>query len=152
MKKVKLVAKKPSRIKRFDLNTQVVHFSGFCATDNKNFALFNVSEQFLVDNGFNVVLDFKLTEDDLWMLIDRNQQIQPQIGLGKVNFPQYGMVNKMYFDLMTSNRPSCMFFPVIEWFGKASNKLIVGLPNREGKPIGILKTVKEEETNNGKIN
>ena len=72
--KKKLLVKK---VKRHSLKNQEVWFSGFCFTDNKNFAFFDVTEQFAVDNGFNDVLSFKLTEDDLQMIIDRKKQIIP---------------------------------------------------------------------------
>lgn len=141
MKKIKLAQKKTLKLQRLNLKQDITYFSGFCATDNKNFALFNVNEQFLVDKGFTDVLTFKLTEDDLWMLINRDYEIKPQIGILKVKFDTMGMVSRKHFDLLFSVCPQCKFYPVTEWFGKASNQLIVGLPDREGKPIGILKPV-----------
>lgn len=134
MKKVKL-NKKPKKVKD-------VYFSGFCATDNKNFALFNVPRDFLVDKGYANVLNFKLTEDELWMLIDRNKLIKPSKGLYKVTFKDYGLVERKHFELINSINKFCSFHPVIEWFGKRCNRLIVALPEKTGKPIGILKTVK----------
>lgn len=122
-------------------NEEEVYFSGFCATDNKNFALFNISEQFLVDKGYIPVLNFKLSEDDLWMLIDRDNQIKASRGNLKVTFNGFGMVDRKHFDLFISLNPNCQFYPVTEWFGITSNRLIAGLPERSGKPIGILKTV-----------
>lgn len=141
MKKVKLVQKKTLKPKKLQLTQDIVYFSGFCATDDKNYALFDVQRQFLVDKGFTSVLPFNLTEDDLWMLIDRTHKVIPQIGIIKVSFPGIGMVNRRYFNLLLSLNSQCEFYVVTEWFGMASNRLIVGLPDREGKPIGVLKLV-----------
>ena len=141
MKKVKLAVKKRFQLKVAKRELKEIYYSGFCATDNNYFALFNVSEQFLVDKGFNSVLNFKLSEDDLWMLIDRKNEITCSKGSLKVSFNNYGLVERKNFDLLCSLSPSISFYPVIEWFGTASNRLIVGLPDREGKPIGVLKTV-----------
>lgn len=141
MKRLQLKANSKNKIKRLKLNKVDVHFSGFCATDNSNFALFDVSEQFLVDNGFMPVLDFDLSENDLWMLIDREHQIKPSIGNIKVTFKGYGLVDRKHFDLMHSHCPNVVYYPVTEWFGNASNRLLAGLPEKMGKPIGVLKTV-----------
>ena len=142
MKRIKL-KKTKEKTKQINLETQTIYHSGFCATDNKNFALFNINKQFLVDKGFIHVLSFKLTEDDLSMLIDRKKQIKINSFLSAKNktFENYGMVNRIYLNMFYDLNIKCQFYPVIEWFGKASNRLIVGLPDREGKPIGILKTV-----------
>jgi len=142
MKRVKLAAKKRLQLKPVKKTVKEIYYSGFCATDNNNFALFNVSEQFLVDKGFNRVLDFKLSEDDLWMLIDRNHEIKSSKGSLKVSFDNYGIVDRTHFNLILSlNSYMISWYPVVEWFGVASNRLIVGLPDKEGKPIGVLKTV-----------
>jgi hypothetical protein len=122
-------------------NNQEIHFSGFCATDNKNFALFDVSEHFLVDNDYTPVLDFKLSENDLSMIIDRNNQIKVSKGNLKVTFTDYGLVDRKYFNLFISINSNCKFYPVTEWFGTKANRLIAGLPEKAGKPIGVLKTV-----------
>lgn len=120
---------------------QEIHFSGFCATDNENFALFDISKQFLVDNQYSPVLDFKMSENDLSMIIDRNKQIKVSKGNLKVTFVDYGLVDRKHFDLFISLNPDCEFYPIIEWFGKSANRLVVGLPEKAGKPIGVLKTV-----------
>jgi hypothetical protein len=139
LKKVKLKTKNPSK----NLDKPVIYSSGFCITDNKNFALFNVPINFLVDKGITDVLSFKLSEDDLWMLIDRSKSIRPSKGTAKVAFGVFGLVDREHFDMLTSINPNCQFYPVTEWFGTASNRLLVGLPDKEGKPIGVLKTIVE---------
>lgn len=141
MKKLQLTSKTTRKPKRINLRGNVVYFSGFCATDNVNFALFEVPKQFLVDKGFDDVLDFNLTENDLWMLIDKDREVKPMIGNVSVNFVGCGEVSRTHFDLLFALNPQCKYYPVVEWFGKASNRLIVGLHNDSGKPVGILKTV-----------
>lgn len=126
--------------KKIKSNIKKVYFSGFCLTDNKNFALFNVSDQFLVDNEFSNALNFKLTEDDLWIIINRSNEIKPIKENQDVFFKNHGTVKKEFFDLI-NNFHKCKFFPITEWFGKKCNRLIVALPDKEGKPIGILKTI-----------
>jgi hypothetical protein len=134
---------KKVRLKTKNHAKPVIYSSGFCITDNLNFALFNAPVNFLVDKGFSNVLSFKLTEDDLWMLIDRSKNIRPSKGNVKVTFQGFGLVDREYFDMLTSINPDCQFYPVTEWFGTASNRLMVGLPDKEGKPIGVLKTIVE---------
>ena len=141
MKKLKLKPQLKEKLKQLRVSKSPIYYSGFCVTDNKNFALFDVPEQFLVDKGFTNVLNFQLTENDLWMLIDRKNQIKISRGNLKVTFTGFGMVDRKHFDLFTSLNPKIEFYPVTEWFGNASNRLFVGLPDCTGKPIGVLKTV-----------
>lgn len=142
-KRLKLKPKNtPKKAKRIKLKKENVYYSGFCITNNINYALFDVPDTFLVDNSFEHVLDFSLNENDLWMLIDREHQIKPSLGTVKVTFKDYGLVDRRHFDLLNKACPNCQFYPVTEWFGKASNRLLAGLPDKMGKPIGVLKTVK----------
>lgn len=141
MKRQQLKQQEPDKPKRMHLKGKSVHFSGFCATDNKNFALFDVNRKFLIDRGFTDVLPFTLTEHELWMLIDRKQSLKYTQIKNKVLFHDYGLVDKKHFQLLLSHTPECVFYPVTEWFGKASNRLVVALPDQFGKPVGILKTI-----------
>lgn len=141
--KVKLRSKSPSEDQVVNPVKSVIYSSGFCITDNKNFVIFNAPINFLVDKGIKNVIDFKLTEDDLWMLIDRSKNIKPSKGNMKVAFKEYGLVDRKYYDLLIDLNPNCQFYPVTEWFGTASNRLLAGLPDKDGKPIGVLKTIVE---------
>lgn len=145
-KRLKLrVHKKPKRVSLNAMPIGEIYFSGYCATDNKNFALFGVNEQFLIDKGFDNVLNFELSENDLWMLIDRGKEIQPEFSLSEITFPLFGTVKRIYFDIVTQFNPEMHFFPITEWFGKTVNRLIACLPDKDGKPVGLLKTIAIKE-------
>lgn len=140
--KAKPRAKKSTKTKS-QLKLKNAFYSGFCLTDNKNFALFNIEKQFLVDNDINYSVNFKLTENDLNMMLDRSIQLKHKIDKEKniVVFSDYGQVDMQYFKLFKLIYLTCIFVPVIEWNGNQSNRLIAGLPNKQGKPIGVLKTI-----------
>ena len=141
MKRIKLVKKIKKKKQHVPLKTKIIYFNGFCATDNKNFALFNINNQFLVDRGYTQVLSFKLTEHAFPMIIDRDKKLKLNKEIKKVSFENYGFLSAGFLGIVLSLYSNCSFYPVVEWFGKKSNRLIVGLPNKEGKPIGILKTI-----------
>lgn len=144
MKKSKL-KKGLKKLKKQRIDYGTIYSSEFCVTDNNNFALFNVLNEFLVDNDLINALKFDLTEDDLLMFIDRgSESIKPSKGNLKVSFGEYGFVDRKYFNLMTSYNENCIFLPITEWFNKRTNRLLAVLPNKEGKPFGILKTVTME--------
>ena len=138
MKKLKL------KKKQFIDNTKIfknknIYYSGFCLTDNDEFAFFDVSEQFLLDNQITNVLSFKLSEDDLQMLIDRNP-IKLSIGGDFVSFGNMGLIKRNLYNLIINLFPNCLFCKVINWQNKQSNRLIVVLADQYSKPLVMLKT------------
>jgi hypothetical protein len=146
-KKVKLSVKKEegttfanvdSFFKEF---TQPLMFSGFCLTDNQNFGLLFVDNKFLIDKGINVdVKQFSLTENELNLTIDRENNLIPSKGSEKVTFDGIGMVDRKYYDMFKSIYPDCVFHPVHTWFDKRVNTLVAVLKEKYGKIIGIIKT------------
>jgi len=137
---------KPRKKKRFDLKTAQCYYSGFCLTDNKNFALFDISEQNIIDMGIEHVLPFPMSEDDLQMILDRKTKVHVSKGIISVTIKDYGLVDRNVFNLFQSTKES-IFHPVIEWFGNPCNRLITVVNEEGAKPIGVFKTVKDEKEN-----
>ena len=129
--------------KQFNLKRAKLYYSGFCLTDNKNFALFDVSDKFLIDNELKGVIPFQLSEDDLQMIIDRNDQLRVSRGNILVTVDDYGLIDRNIFNLFDSDQ--AIFHPVVEWFGKPCNRLITIVLGEGTKPIGVFKTVKDEK-------
>jgi len=116
-------------------------YSGFCLTDNDQFALFFVDKQFLFDNSMEMSkTKFELTENNLDMIINRKERLSPKCGNEFVSFENYGLVKKDLFNWITSKFPKCVFSPVTEFFGNNVNTLVAVLQEEYGKPIGVFKT------------
>ena len=146
MKRKKLMVKKQvvenTEKKDNPLKKQKNFYSGFCLTDNKNYAFFNIQRQFLVDNDIVNVLSFNLRDEDLQMIIDKSNTLKPSIGGEKVFFTDLGLVDRKLYDFILDLYPSCLWYKVIKWFNKNSNRLIVALNDQYSKPLVMLKTIK----------
>jgi hypothetical protein len=142
IERIKLKSKKS--VSASPIPSKKIYLSEFCLTDNFNFAIFNVPERFLLDNALNNTIDFELSEHDLQMVMDRKQQLIPNMSSTTVAFHPIGIIKREYFDLVTAVDPECVFAMVIEWFGRESNRLIAALhKDMMGKPFGILKIYSE---------
>lgn len=124
------------------LKKQKNYYSGFCLTNNNNYAFFGVKQQFLVDKGIQDVLSFNLREDDLQMIINR-EPVKPSIGGQFVTFENMGMIKRDLYDFVIKEFPGCLFCKVTNWQNKRSNRLIVVLADQYGKPLAMLKTTKK---------
>lgn len=144
VKKIKLKKVSLERNKMDIFKNIKLFDSGFCLTDNNNFAFFKVLDDFFLDNKIKIhKIDFEFREEDLQMLIDRKKIIKPEIKEDKIYFPDYGYVDKKLIDLFSGIK--YVFVPVTEWFNQQSNRLVAILLNDTfGKPIGVLKTFEKE--------
>lgn len=137
---------KSKKRKRFDIKKAECYYSGFCLTDNLNFALFDISEQNIIDIGIKDVLPFAMSEDDLQMIINRTEQVRVSRGIISVTIDGYGLVDRNVFNLFQSTDKS-IFHPVTEWFGNPCNRLITIVNDEGAKPIGVFKTIIDEKEN-----
>lgn len=130
--------------KRTFLNSRKsLFYSGFCLTDNKEFAIFYVDDKFLVDNKIKMNLNrFMLSENDLDMEINRDVQIIPEKGVRKYKVEENKYINNELVDLFKKDFPECVFFKLKSFFGKPVNTLLIVLSEEFGKPIGLLKIKK----------
>ena len=76
------------------------------------------------------------------MIIDRSNPIKPSIGGEKVFFIDLGLIDRKLYDFILDLYPSCIWYKVIKWFNKDSNRLIVALNDQFSKPLVMLKTIK----------
>lgn len=117
-----------------------LYYSGFCLTDNMNFALFYIDRKFLIDNKINLRLnEFTLLENDLLIEIDRQQKIIPEKGVRKYRFGDVGLVGEEIVELFYYINKDATFFKVKSFFGKEVNTLFIVLSGEYGKPIGLVK-------------
>lgn len=120
--------------------------SPFCLTDNLTYCFFGLPEQFFVDNRIDDVVLFDTTENDLRFTFDRATEVLIEnlsVSTSKENMGS--VMSKQAFDLFIqmNNGKKCYYCPVTSWFGKESNRLIAVLPEKNKKPLGILKVKKE---------
>ena len=132
-KKVKLkrsnTQKKESNI--FDVSP--LYFSDFCLTDNKEFAIFYADEKFIIDNDIDrsVILEFKLNENDLIILLDKK--------VGKFPSEKIPKNQTRIYEWFKSHFPKCVLYPVIEMFDIPVKNMLIVLERDHGKPVGIIK-------------
>lgn len=123
------------------LSIKPLFYSGFCLTDNLNFAFFYADTKNFVDNiSIKALNRFKLNEADLDMEIDREIEIIPSKGVKKVSFPDIGQIDRVIFNTMKNMYPNCVFHQLKTFFGQAVNSMIIVLHEEKGKPVGLLKT------------
>ena len=136
----KLKLNKSGQEVNFFNKQKVLYYSGFCLTDNNKFAFFDINDQFVVDNDIKLKLNrFTLNEIELDLEIDREKQILPSKGIKKVNLG-IGFVFRDLFDIFMKTYPECVFYPLLTFFGKKVNTLLIVLSEEYGKPVGLLKT------------
>jgi|PlaIllAssembly_1097288.scaffolds.fasta_scaffold01265_6 hypothetical protein len=142
-----------SKLKRLNLDKQrenllkpvldgkTLYYSGFCLTDNMNFAFFYADTKFFVDNMPTKTLNrFKLNEADLDIEVDRSKTLIPSKGVKKVSFTDIGQVDRTIFNTMKNIYPNCVFHQVKTLFGQTVNSIVIVLHEDKGKPVGLLKT------------
>lgn len=122
------------------ISGKVLYYSGFCLTDNLNFAFFYADTKIFVDNIPNKGLNrFKLSEGELNIEFDREKEVKPSKGLKEVSFIDIGYVDRAIFNTMKSIHPESVFHRVQTFFGQTVNSLIIVLHEEKGKPVGLLK-------------
>lgn len=137
----KLLKLKPTLQKKYLLTGVKLYASSYALTDNMKFVLFDISDQFVLDNFIqDDILGFNFSEESVDMRIDRNVSLHPIIKNDEVTFDNFGIVEKVIYDLVIHRSPRCTFMPVIEWFGEKVNSLICCI-SETGKPVAVVKTV-----------
>ena len=135
---------KKIKLKRQDINkatnvesnifdTSPLYYSGFCLTDNKEFAVFYTNEQFLVDNNIDksVILEFNLSENDLNMVVNKKAGKTPPKKIPKDKQNIYEWFKHKYND--------CVLYPIEEIFDIPVQDMVIVLEQDHGKPVGIIK-------------
>jgi hypothetical protein len=151
--RLKDLKKKPEKQKRIQLKhnpsdvsnlfdlSKTLYYSGFALTDNRNTILFSIDNNFLEKNNLtNELKEFNLNEDDLQIKFDRQQELKPFLSIDDYTFDEIGSIKKETLDWFVQHYPKCILHKVTEWFGKSVNTLIIVLNNRQGKPVGVVKT------------
>lgn len=123
-------------------------YSEFCLTDNKEFAFYDIDDQFLIDNHIDhsVLNIFRFTENDFVMEIDRNKELSPKKGIQKVCF-DFGQkttkrfVKREIFDLVESYYPKRVFHPLKTYNDKRVNSIVIALSEKYGKVIALFNLI-----------
>jgi hypothetical protein len=118
-----------------------LYYSGFCLTDNKNFAFFYAEDKKIIDKVSTKVLNrFKLNEADLDIIIDKTEMIVPKKGLKEVTFSGIGLIERNLLNEMEKMYPKCVYHQIESFFGQRVNSMIIVLQEEFGKPVGLFKT------------
>ena len=117
-----------------------LYYSGFCLTDNMDFALFYIDRKFIIDNNIKIRLnEFTLSENDLEIEIDRENKIVPEKGVRKFKFENVGLVSEEIIQMFYKLDKEATFYKIKRFFGKETNTLFIVLSGEFGKPIGLIK-------------
>ena len=121
---------------------QKLYYSGFALTDNSNVILFYVKDDDLEKNSLTKQLkEFNLNEDDLQIQFNKQKPITPKLtNDDSYDFEDIGFADKNLIDWFSQNYPKCTFYRISNWFGKEVNTLLIILSERNGKPVGVVKT------------
>lgn len=142
--KAKIINKKTketTNIFKFIENKKPLYYSGFCLTDNLNFAFFYADDKKIIDNFQTKDLNkFKLNEADLDMIVDKTEKLEPEENGEEVIFKDVGFVYHDLFNTMKTLYPKCVFHKIQSFFGQDVNSMIIVLQEEFGKPVGLLKT------------
>ena len=123
------------------LKKNPLYYSGFCLTDNLDFAFFYTDSKFFVDNiPVKALNRFKLNEADLDIEIDRSKKLIPKKGAKTVSFTDVGVIDREMFKVLKAIYPNCTFHHVKTFFGQPVNSIVIVLHEDQGKPVGLLKT------------
>jgi hypothetical protein len=150
-KRLNELKKKTKRLqlKHKDLNLsdlfksdQELYRSDFTLTDNSNVILFYISDEDLEKNNLTKQLkQFNLNEDDLQIQFNKQKPITPKLtNDDSYEFEDIGFADKTLIDWFSQNYPKCTFYRINNWFGKEVNTLLIVLSERNGKPVGVVKT------------
>jgi hypothetical protein len=133
-----------------------VHVSDFCVTDNDKYMIFYYPDNFIVDNGLiKHENEFPLNENNFTAEFDKNIQLEIETqGNGETKFDKVsskidsgesthtlGYVNSELVSWFVSNYPKCVFHAIDRLFDQQVNTLIIILDKAFGKPVGILKAI-----------
>lgn len=117
-----------------------LYWSGFCLTDNQNFAVFYADKRFLVDNSIKQALvSFSQSENEVEIICDRENRLDYKHRGLHLEFPEIGKVGVKLFNWFTSKYPKASFHRIFQLNGELVNTLIVVLEEMGGRPVGILK-------------
>jgi hypothetical protein len=136
-KRIKLKTKQ-EQLQLFESIDTTLYYSGFALTDNKSLVIFFVDDNLLTDFQTNKeIMEFELTENDLDINFDKSTLLEPNENW---HFENFGYVRSEIFKWFRTTYPKCVFHPIVRWFGKQVNTLLIVLEQRHGKPVGVVKT------------